>query len=235
MRCDIRKCSRRIGLEVNGMKDCNNRTFVFLLVAAAVVLFGFSNPGCAVTAEDCQTVGNTSDTTLKPLKPPFKDPKMVSVLAELVDLRKRAMLAEAQSFEAMRHITMGDDLVQVVLVMSDEGQSLSEYKNIKIEARYKNLVEARVPLSELEILADDPAVEYIRLPLRPHPAVMSEGAGVVNATTMHEMSMDGTGVKVAVIDDGFDGFDTNPEIRNVVENCSFGNIRRYGRSWNCLC
>jgi len=162
--------------------------------------------------------------TLKPLKPPFKNPKMVSALAEIADLHKRAMLAEAQSFAAMRHITMGDDLVQVVLVMSDERQSLSRYKNIEIEARYKHLVEARVPLSELESLADDPAVEYIRLPLRPHPAVMSEGVGVVNATTMHEMSMDGTGVKVAVIDDGFDGFDTNPEIWNVVESCSFGNI-----------
>ena len=219
------------------MKDYN-RTFVFVLVAVAVVLFGFSDPGCMAVAEDFQTVDNTSDTTLKPLKPPFKNPIMVSALAELADLHKRAMPAEARSFAAMRHITMGDDgdVVQVVLVMGDERQSLSGQTNIEIEARYKNLVEARVPLSELESLADDPAVEYIRLPLRPHPAVMSEGAGVINATTMHEMGMGGTGVKVAVIDVGFYGFDTNSEIRNVFENRSFcGDITGGGESHGTAC
>jgi subtilisin family serine protease len=218
------------------MKDYN-RNLIFALVVVAVILFGFSDPGCMAVAEDFQTVDNTSDTTLKPLKPPFKNPKMVSALAELVDLHKRAMSAEAQSFAAMRHITMGDDdAVQVVLVMSDERQSLSGQTNIKIEARYKNLVEARVPLSELESLADDPAVEYIRLPLRPHPAVMSEGAGVINANTMHEMGMGGTGVKVAVIDTGFNGSDTNPEIWNVVENRSFcGDITGGGDSHGTAC
>jgi len=222
---------------VNDTKDCN-RKLVFVLVAAAVALFGFPNPGCVAVAEDCQTVGDTHDMTLKPLKPPFKNPKMVSALAELVDLHKRALLAETQSFAAMRHITMSDDgdAVQVVLVMSDEGQSLSRSKKIEIEARYKNLVEVRVPLLELESLADDPAVEYTRLPLRPHPAVMSEGAGVINATTMHEMGMDGTGVKVAVIDTGFNGSDTNPEIRNVVEIRSFcGDITGGGESHGTAC
>lgn len=219
------------------MKDYN-RTFVFMLVAVAVVLFGFPNSGCVVVAEDCQTVGDTHDMALKPLKSPFKNPKMVSALAELVDIHKRAMLAEAQSFAAMRHITMGDDgdAVQVVLVMSDERQSLSGQTNIEIEARHNNLIEACVSLSELESLADDPAVKYIRLPLRPHPAVMSEGAGVINATTMHEMGMDGTGVKVAVIDVGFYGSDTNPEIQNVVENRSFcGDITGGGESHGTAC
>jgi subtilisin family serine protease len=218
------------------MKDYN-RTFVFVLVAVAVVLFGFPNPGCVAVAEDCQTVGDTHDMAPKPLKPPFKNPRMVSALAELVDLHKRAMPAEAQSFAAMRHITMGDDGdVQVVLVMSDEGQTLSGQTNIKIEARYKNFIEVRVPPSELESLADDPAVEYIRLPLRPHPAVMSEGAGVINATTMHEMGMGGIGVKVAVIDVGFYGFDTNHEIWNVVENRSFcGDITGGGESHGTAC
>jgi hypothetical protein len=217
------------------MKDYNMK-LVFALVAVAVVLFGLPNPGCMAVAEDCQTVGDTHDMTLKPLKPPFKNPRMVSALAELVDIHKRAMPAEARSFAAMRHITMDDDDVQVVLVMSDERQLLSGQTNIEIEARYKNLVEARVPLSELEILADDPAVEYIRLPLRPHPAVMSEGAGVINATTMHEMGMGGTGVKVAVIDVGFYGFDTNPEIRNVFENRSFcGDITGGGESHGTAC
>jgi subtilisin family serine protease len=217
------------------MKDYN-RKLVFALVAMVVVLSGF--PGGVAIADDGQDIGYIGDMALEPMKPLFKNPKMVSVLAELVDLHKRAVPAEVQSFAAMRQITMSDDRVQVVLVMSDETQSLSGYKNIEIEAWYKNLVQALVPVSELEILADDPAVHYIRQPLRPHPAVVSEGVEVINATTLHAMGIDGTGVKVAVIDGGFYGYDTSPEIWNVVEAVSFradGDITGGGETHGTAC
>lgn len=173
-------------------------------------------------------------------RPQHKNPKMVSALAELADRFETVAPADVRGFAIMHRIKVRGDggRVQVVLVMSGETQPFDRYKNVEIEAQYKNLVQASVPISELETLAEDPAIQYIRQPNRPHPATVSDGAGVINATALQAIGINGTGVKVAVIDLGFYGFETSSEVWNVVEACSFrgdGDITGGGERHGTAC
>ena len=167
---------------------------------------------------------------------PFKNPKTESVISELSYIHKTASFPKLHFFATMRDIEVAGEKIQVVLVMDDGAQPLGRYDGVEIEARYKNLLQALVPVSQIENIAKDPNVQYIRLPLKPHPLVESQGVEVINATTVQGLGINGTGVKVAVIDTGFYGFNTSSEIWNVKENRSFsGDIMGSGEDHGTAC
>lgn len=151
----------------------------------------------------------------------FKNQKMESVIAHIVDASE-SNLAEAQSIARESDIDLVDEKIRVVLELTDAKATLED-TNIEIEARYKNLVQALVPISVIEAIAKDPAVVYIRTPLKAYPLVTSEGVGVIGADEVHAKGIRGDDVKVAVIDAGFEGYATNPEIpaANIIEAKSF--------------
>ena len=73
------------------------------------------------------------------------------------------------------------------------------------------LTKVSVPLSQLEsFLAQVGPGVYVRLPYTPHElAVTSQGASLVGASAFHSAGIRGSGVKVAVIDLGFNGLATS--------------------------
>ncbi|MGD9676602.1 MAG: S8 family serine peptidase, partial [Candidatus Bipolaricaulia bacterium] len=77
----------------------------------------------------------------------------------------------------------------------------------KIEARSEKLIRASISVDRLIQMADQVSgIAYIREPYKPRAlAVTSQGVALTGATTFHAAGYTGTGVKVAIIDLGFDG------------------------------
>ena len=100
---------------------------------------------------------------------------------------------------------------------------IPENLGIIIEITYENLIQATVPIKNLEAIAVDENVLSVMIPPRAQPNnhVTSEGMRVIGSDTLNAHGHTGKGVKVAVIDGGFDI--NNPEIkRNIVDYRSFG-------------
>jgi len=77
----------------------------------------------------------------------------------------------------------------------------------RVEASYGRLVEALVPVESLNTLARNRTVRFVREPAQPVPeAVRGEGVVSTGAASWHRAGTRGEGVKIAVIDLGFDGY-----------------------------
>ena len=154
------------------------------------------------------------------------------------------------------HTLESEQTVRVVIVMDDAGMMLLPTSlGIDVETTYENLIQATIPISNLEAIAGYEGVKFVRLPFTPSvnlaptvdvesfvesfangvgddpsidvgPArsintVTSKGTGIIGSDLMNDAGHDGSGIKVAIIDTGFDI--TNPEISgNIVEYRSFG-------------
>ncbi len=121
----------------------------------------------------------------------------------------------------------GGRTVQVVLEMARVGAPVPQGLGISVEASYGELVQATVPVRNLGAIAADENVRLVKLPARPVPAmiqpthadgpavqgygtVVTEGAGVMGSDALNSAGYTGKGVRVAVLDTGFDIY--NPEI-----------------------
>jgi len=76
----------------------------------------------------------------------------------------------------------------------------------RVAATYRDHVDVLVPVASLAALAGQNAVRRVDLPARPIPAVTNEGLPVVNAPPWHASGIRGAGVKVGIIDLGFQGY-----------------------------
>ena len=157
---------------------------------------------------------------------PLKEPKYDSSVAQALTLYERR---PAEVSSGIRMVSneyerwVAEGKIRVVLELTAEDASLEKEYDLAVEARYSNLVQTVVPLSEVRDLADDAAVRYVRMPLQAFPMMTSEGVGVLNADELHALNITGEGVKVAVIDLGFKGYHTNPDLpsANIAEAHSF--------------
>lgn len=153
----------------------------------------------------------------KPPRPPKGNPKLGSSLNQLLEVYRQEGLGGAQTFATSRDMFLRDDRVQVVIVTTEE--ALSEVRE-EVEAvggeyqlHYQNLLQALVPIGELEALAGRPDVQIIREPQRAIPLApmqvgsqTTEGVAASGASSWHAAGYNGTGVRVAVIDVGFTGY-----------------------------
>lgn len=96
-----------------------------------------------------------------------------------------------------------------------------------VEAEYANLLQVLVPPANLEVLANDPAVAYVRTPaLATREAVAGEGVSASGASAWQAAGVTGTGVKVGVIDFGFTNYQARqasgdlPATLTVVDFCN---------------
>jgi hypothetical protein len=138
---------------------------------------------------------------------------MDSALSQLVIVHEaEGLLAEIEF--AQRHgLTIDDHRVQVtVYVNGDDPEAVNGVKTAILEAGgevqtwWRTQVQALVPVSSLRGLTQHEAVGYIRDPLRGHPNVTSEGDAAIGADDYRaSMNTSGEGVKVAILDKGFDG------------------------------
>ncbi|WP_254840672.1 S8 family serine peptidase [Natronomonas marina] len=90
-----------------------------------------------------------------------------------------------------------------------------------VEAHHGNLIQATVPRDRIESLGEEPAVAFVRTPLRPEQAELtSEGVETIRANVAADRNATGDGATVALIDLGFDP-DHPPIADNVVETKDF--------------
>ena len=121
--------------------------------------------------------------------------------------------------------TMSSDgqRVQVILEMVSVDAPIPENLGIIIETTYENLVQVTVPIRNLEAISSNENVLAVMIPPHAQPSnhVSSEGVRVIGSDTLNSYGYTGKGVKVAVIDTGFDI--RNHEIAgNIAEYRSFG-------------
>ena len=100
------------------------------------------------------------------------NPKIDTLLNQLLEAYHRGGLAEAQDFATRHGIVLEEDLVQVELIAAEETAILSLEETIKTvggkyQGHYQALIQALVPIETLETLAERSDVQAIRLPRRP--------------------------------------------------------------------
>jgi len=109
-----------------------------------------------------------------------------------------------------------ENKVRVEVLLSDECylESLEAFNSdLKVENHYQTLAQVLIPQNLLKELSGKEYVQFIRTPIKPHFFdVESEGVNVVGADILQNNGIMGEGVKVAVIDGGFQNFNSNPDL-----------------------
>jgi hypothetical protein len=207
------------------------RKRLWLLLVSLFLAIGLLIPGDPVGADDPIPTPATGEPTEwstvtvttakivpKKIERPSKgDPKLGSSLNQLLEAHRREGLAEAQAFAMSHNMVLQDDRVQVKIVTTEEAignvREAVEAVGGEYQTHYQNLLQALVPIGELEALAERPDVQIIREPQRAIPLApiqigsqTTEGVAASNASAWHTAGHTGSGVRVAVIDAGFTGY-----------------------------
>ena len=98
------------------------------------------------------------------------NPKLGSSLNRLLEAYLQGGMTEAQAFAKSRMMVLENDRVQVTLVTTEEAigdvRGAVEAVGGVYQLHYKNLLQALVPIGELELLAQRPDIRIIREPRR---------------------------------------------------------------------
>jgi len=186
-----------------------------LLAAAGVLALVF--PGRALNGGD----GFLRTLSPQPPGPPDKgDPKLEYALNKFLRLAETEGLDKAREYAALRQFDLDGDRVRVVIeAQAPEGglrvQSVVAFLSDqvaalggRVETTYEDLIQSSLRAGSLRVLAANPHVARIRLPLKPVPlAVVSEGVERTraNAWTVNPYRKSET-VKVAIFDLGFKNY-----------------------------
>jgi len=152
-----------------------------------------------------------------------KHPKLDGTLALLSRAAQIGGVNDAIATARSRDIRTNVDRVQVV-VESTDGNRAGPRAAIRavggtIEAEYQDAVQASVPIAGLEQLASNPSVRYVERPTHGVPdAVAGEEVGASGAAVWQAAGRAGSGVKVAVIDFGFTGYQTRQAAGDLPNN-----------------
>ena len=149
-------------------------------------------------------------------------PKLEGVLARIQknwSAQKRA-LAEATARQYGAAKIVGEN---ITVVLEPRPGSLSESIDfaalsdlgVSIVAQSRHLLEVSAPIATLERLTHVDGVQFVRMPIEPSlQTVVSEGMARIEAPFYSNMGFTGSGIKVGVIDLGFDGV---PSLQNQGE------------------
>ena len=145
-------------------------------------------------------------------------PKLEGVLARIQKnwvAQKRALAkATARQYGAAEidgeNITVVLEPLNGRLAESIDFGALSSL-GVRVVAQSRHLVEVSAPIAALERLTHVDGVQFVRLPIKPKPLVVSEGVERIKAQVYSRSGFTGRGVKVGVIDIGFVGV---PSLRN---------------------
>ncbi len=103
-------------------------------------------------------------------RPPRGNPKLCSLLNQLLEAYRQGGMAEAQAFATMHMMVLDDNRVQVEVATSAEAMSdliaAIEAVGGEYQGHYETLLQAVVPIDALESLAQRPDVQAIREPQR---------------------------------------------------------------------
>lgn len=93
-------------------------------------------------------------------QPYSKNPKIESVLSQLISAD------DINEFALTHNLYIQDGKVRVVVELANETALLPDY--VVEETRYKNKVQALVPIEKIEALSRETNVTFIRAPLKPY-------------------------------------------------------------------
>ncbi len=95
----------------------------------------------------------------------------------------------------------------IVTSKEDLGSELDSLGEMEISDTFKgkHLYQMSIPPHNISWLKKLP-ISYARFPLESTTTVVSEGTAIINASQLHELGVNGSGVKVAVLDKGFKGY-----------------------------
>jgi|GEM_PF-1619073 len=147
-----------------------------------------------------------------------KHPKLDSALARLAQAAQESPERAVELADAQL-LRVREDRVQTQITTSAEGlkralEAITQAGGEVTKVGYKDtLIQAWLPVDALETVAASPDVLYIRRPMEfalagevDLSAYTSEGVGAMNATTWHGAGYRGSGVRVGIIDGGFQGY-----------------------------
>ena len=101
----------------------------------------------------------------------------------------------------------GPTRVEILTRRPRSARSLILRTGGRVQDAYRGVIEATVPATSLADLARSSAVSVVRSPLRPVPdAVHGEGVWATGAAPWHRAGVHGEGVKIAVVDLGFESY-----------------------------
>jgi len=94
-----------------------------------------------------------------------KPEKLENLLQKLIEVYSKG--ENAESFAETNGIFYKEGKVRVVIELINEQANIPEGYGVVIEKRYKNMVQALVPIENLEALSKSPLVKFIRIPKEP--------------------------------------------------------------------
>ena len=158
-------------------------------------------------------------------------PNMDSNLARLLEEWNTGGAGKASDFARTNLIDMEEGAVQVTL-RPERGETAGTIDfdrlqdlGVRIRSRSRSFVSAFVPVGALADVARTGGVAFVRRPLRPLPlAVTDEAVALTGADEYHTAGITGSGVKVAVIDGGFEDWNlarNNGDLPDSVHNYTY--------------
>jgi len=109
------------------------------------------------------------------------------------------------------------DVRMMISVKDLTPQKLSEIQNLgKVEVNKQGKIQLLVPVDKISQLSEISSVQSSRPPMMPtqNVIIQSEGVPSINADLVQDSGVTGNGIKIAVLDFGFDV--TNNEIKNNI-------------------
>jgi hypothetical protein len=189
------------------------RAISLLLVVLLFVTGSAVGAGQAPPAQDPESNAATGEAA----QPADGNPKLEWSLNQLLLAYERGGQQGAAAFSEASSIELEDGLVAVTVRAGTDamGRLAGEVSTLggKVQSQYEGRMVAHVPIDALESLAASPEVELITEPRRPIlldtdlvGQYTSEGVAASNASVWHAAGRKGAGVRIAVIDAGFDGY-----------------------------
>jgi hypothetical protein len=183
-----------------------------LACAALVLLLLVARGGPAMAGDEAQARGPA---------------RLDSRLAQIVNAFHQGGSSAAGEAARRLDVALDGDAVRVIIEarpgLSQQAASSARGLGATVEGSYQDLIQAQVPFGSLEPLARAGSVELVRPPLRAIPMVTGEGVSLVNADGWQAQGVTGAGVKVAVLDLGFQGYEglLGSELPDIVTVMSF--------------
>lgn len=145
------------------------------------------------------------------VQPEKKHPKLDSALAEKAEKAAKPKAPSGPSKAVPQTVEPPVEKVKVIIEVEPGKKDLAigsiQAGGGNVETTYENLVQAMMPVSALTVLADSPVVRFISPPAKPLLAdITSQGLSVIGAATWQNANIKGQGVKIAILDGGFQGY-----------------------------
>ena len=182
--------------------SARGRFYVLSALVAAVSVVMFIPTAVADHGEEAGPVELGPDTTLPP-KPEY--PRLDSQLNQMVG---QVGQAAPQDIAGEASLYQGTSVAVTVRLSGDATTTVEflEQGGATVANTGTDYIEAYVPVTLLAALSQRPGVLRVETIVPPQPLVISQGTTVHGSSVWNARGFTGTGVKVGVIDLGFQGF-----------------------------